>query len=351
MGAAAGAMVLGAVGSIVQSQLTMDANDRAHQKLSKAIHAQKGVDLDVAQEMSAKADTAKFKNQLDVQKQYDPLIASLRDAGAGALADLLTNDLHKNQEDSVLATMVKEGTTVDAKRNAVRDLLLDKAKENLDLGAKLSPEYQAELIRSGLSTGSGIRPTAEGPVGVHTRELLGVQGEQLKMVRQAQAQSQVQTVTSMDQARANILANLVPALSQVQTGRAQRAGAAISLSDMLKPNIGMTGNDVVNLHLQNIALENRKAMAMGELGAWKSTADAASTNQMIQTGTGLGMSMLAGAGGGAGGGAMGGAGGGMLGSLLSNSGGSAPAGGAQASNTNVPTAFMNWFYGSNAPRN
>jgi hypothetical protein len=315
------AAILPMVGGIVSSQLTMDAQDRAFQKVNTAVHMAIANQLDpgTAASESAAQDITKYQAGFAAQSKYDPILSKLRTAGATDLLNTLQDDRKKNQEDSVLDTLVNENVPADQKREAVKNLLLDKAKENLDLGATLSPTYQAELIRAGLASGGRGLPTAEGPAGVQARELIGVQGEQLKMARQSMAQNQVGTVTAMDQARASILNSLIPSLMSVQNARMNRAGQAYTVGQAAVPSIGMTGNDLVNLHLQNIATKNQLMLGLANTSAQKSMADAAATNQMISQGTSLG-GMLGGMGGGGGGmmGMMGGGGGGGGGMSFSN---------------------------------
>lgn len=297
----AGSMI-GMVGTIVSSEMNRHAQNKAYKIIKQSVEKQTSLDTGTAKAEAKQADLDRFKGSIAAQKKYDPLLAQLRETGASALADILQDDLHKNQEDSVLAQMVKENVPADTKRNAVRDLLLDKAKENLDLGATLSPEYEAELVRAGLSTGSGVRPTAEGPVGVRMRELIGVQGEALKQQRQATAQSELGLVTNMDSARAQILGNLTSSLVQVQNARADRAGLASRLGETAMPGIGLAGGDVVNLHLKQIQMKNRQMMALANAAAGNKLMNAETTGKEIGAATNFLGNAIGGMGGGGSGG-------------------------------------------------
>lgn len=293
----AGSMV-GMVGTVVSSEMNRVAQNKAYKMIKEATEKQTSLDIGTAKAEAKQADIDRFKGSLAAQNKYAPLLAQLRTGGAGALADILQDDLHKNQEDSVLAQMVKERVPADEKRNAVRDLLLGKAKENLDLGATLSPEYEAELVRAGLSTGSGIRPTAEGPVGVQTRQLIGTQGEALKQQRQATAQSELSLVTNMDSARAQILGNLTSSLVQVQNARATRAGLATQLGEAALPGIGLAGGDVVNLHLKQIQMKNQQMMDLANAAAGNKVMNATVTGKEIGAATNFLGNAIAGGGGG-----------------------------------------------------
>jgi hypothetical protein len=191
----------------------------------------------------------------------------------------------------------------------------------LNAGATLPPEFQAELVRSGLESSGASGTTGSGAAGVQARTLLGSAGLELQAHRRSQATDLLSTADALKQNRASILANTLGVLENTKNQNQARSTAAYQIGAAGVPQAGLNGADVVNLNLQNLNLRNQRTLGVGNVDANYALAKGAANQQLIGGLTSAATGMIGGVGG-AGGGA-GGAGGilGMIGGMGGGGGG------------------------------
>lgn len=238
-----------------------------------AIDKMKELDIPGIQTASQEADKARFKGSLELQKELDPAAAEARKSGLEAVASSV-----KGPEDERAATALEQALKgyeiSEADAQLVRAKLLSDAQKQLELGASLPPEFQAELVRSGLekTSSAGLTPDKQGAAGQTLRKLIGGAGIQLQEQRRQSAVSSLQTVEASKASNASILQNLAQGFQSLLNSKAQRATNAATVGQQLLPAFGITGGDVANLNVANTNLFNNKLLAKGDAQAQKALA-------------------------------------------------------------------------------
>ena len=259
----------------------------------------------------------RMKCPLAFQKEADPQAAALREGGLNKLVEALNSeDTAKAQ--SALDKIVSEVDQNSPEFAALKAKLLADAKTALDAGATMPPEFQAELVRTGLENAgvTGVTPDKKGAAGQTLRKLMGSAGLALQEQRRQSAVSNIGAATSLEANRASILGNLAAGFQQLNQTRMAQGAAALSMGQGLMPKIGLGGEDVVNMNVANVNLRNQRKLGIADQKALKYQANAEMVNGLIGAGVSLVGSVAGGTGGGAGGGAggmggmMGGGGGG-----------------------------------------
>jgi hypothetical protein len=244
---------LGGIGSTASGLIAMHGENQAYEIQKKGIDTQvkylkKNFDPQKLADLSLKYDKGFLQRRMDMQKEFDPELAQIRELGKQQLLQQAQMDPSSLQSTKVANQLFRENISGDPKMEELRQKLVSRATENIDSGAQLPAEFQAELLRSGLSTGSqaGIKSdtrTIGGPVS----RLLGGAGIQLQQQREASAQNLANTAEGLAQSRAKLLANIFPAVASVEQQNAQRAGSAFALGQATMPSAGLTGREVLGL--------------------------------------------------------------------------------------------------------
>lgn len=186
--------------------------------------------------------------------------------------------------EDVAAQATKEALGSTGDFDALKKRLIDTALSEIDAGASLPPDLQAELVKSGLERGSAATGTANamGLAGNETRRLLGQEGLALQASRQGRAAALGQAAQSLEANRAQILASLFPALKQNQLATIEGQRGIFNVAASATPEAGLSGKDIAQLWLARVG-------ATGQLGT--SAADAAARGAMATAtalGTGIG---------------------------------------------------------------
>lgn len=264
-----GVATAGAVGSLFSKK---SAAAKAASIQKNAIAQQQAIlskklDPEVLNGLAQRADAERVKNRLALQKEVDPELAALRQQGKEQLL-ANANIPEESKQSSQLANQLFEETKQqDPRLEAIKNSILDAAQKEISAGATLPPEFQAELVRSGLSTGSqaGIA-IDKNSIGGGVARALGLAGVQLKQQRQQAAQSLATTGQNLVSARTNILASIFPKLRDLETTRRQEAAQNFGLGDATLPESGLSGQDLANVE---IAKQKGLANAIGQQAAVK----------------------------------------------------------------------------------
>lgn len=303
------AVVVAAGVAIGGAVIKGDAARKAANARKDALGNMELINLGKEQEIALSADQARIKNQLALQDSADPRVGKMRDQSAKGIVDTLYSDQDIQAE--VLGSKLYEETFDDTEGlQKLKETLIEEAQADLDRGAELPPEFQAELVRSGLQSAgeSGFLANSKGAAGRSVRGYLGAAGLALKEQRRAAAVSSGAAVSSMNETRASILGRVIPTLQQITDSRARRAGLAFNTAEAAMPEAGLSGAESVNLDLARIAQQNKKVLGLGEAEREKRIAQGEMWSSILSSA------------GSAVGGLMGGGGGGM-GSIMGMMGG------------------------------
>lgn len=252
-----------------------DAARKAANARKDAINAMENISPSKEQDLALSRDQQHIRDQLQLQKDADPVTAAIREKGLQGYLDSLSGDTAAEKTtDKALAAMSDETLNADPRVTAIKDKLLADAKAELDQGAKLSPDFQAEVVRAGLTSAgqAGWDPSSKGYAGRHAGEMLGSAGLALQQQRKANATQAATLATDLTTARSNILSRLIGTAGTVQQARDQKAAAGISMAQQMMPAAGLSGREMVNLDMARINQQNKKALGLGEVNAAKATA-------------------------------------------------------------------------------
>lgn len=247
-----------------------------------ALDQVKELDIPGIQTAAQKADEARFAGSLELQKKVDPAAAEARAKGLEGLVANISGTEDAQSKTALEKALETQNLTAD-QTAALKQALLENAKTALAQGASLPPEFQAELVRTGLeqSGTAGLTPDRQGASGQTLRKLVGSAGLQLQEQRRQQA---IGTVAAVDQSnlnQASILSNLAQSFQGLINSRASRAAGAASVGQSLLPAFGLTGGDVSNLMVANTNLKNNVTLAKGDTLAQKALASGAMKAELV----------------------------------------------------------------------
>lgn len=243
--------------------------DAAADKMSQHLAQIEGVDIEALTKAAKDRDVAKFNEQLDTLAAADPTFAKLRTGGAEALMATLANDQGSNPTGRAISSLEDLTTSSGPATSDIINQLVGRAKAEFAAGATLPPEFQSELIRSGLeqagTAGESLDPNSA--AGVRLRTLTGQAGLALQRNREQAATGFLAAADSIRNNRANILSTIIGADQNQQAGAANRAGLATQIGQSAVPKIGLTGEDVANQMVSNQKLKNDVQLARGQNAA------------------------------------------------------------------------------------
>jgi hypothetical protein len=162
--------------------------------------------------------------------------------------------------------------------------LVDAALAELDAGATLPPDVQAELVQAGLEQ-TGMTTGAASPKGFGgqiLRQILGTAGLALKKQRQETASGLLGQAQNLEQSRQQILGTLFPNLNAVQLNTLKGKQSVLEQSNQMVPEAGLGGTDIANLWLARVGATNQLAQSAADAAARGATGQA----QAWQTGFG-----------------------------------------------------------------
>lgn len=239
----------------------------------------KKLDPGALNRLAQATDRERALGRIQLQKEVDPAIADLREFSANKLDEIAKRDQGSLQSQQVANQLFNENITADPKMEKLKDTIIGRAQQDFDAGATLPPEFQAELVRTGLQTGAqaGIG-TARTSVGGVTSRLLGSAGIQLAQQRAQEGAQLAGTADALARSRQQLLANIFPTVKVQEDAETQRAALGFQLGDSTLPESGLSGNDAVNIEIarrkgqagllgQRAAVRAGQAQANGEFTA------------------------------------------------------------------------------------
>lgn len=328
---AAGVTAAVAVGaSVYSAKQKGKAAKQGYQVMKGAYGALEPLDFDELNKTASEADILKYKTQLDEYAKLDPTFSKLRTQGA---ANLLSEIQNGGDSASTRAVKEIEALTTGSKASQEDAIaaLMDRAKADLEAGATLPPEFQAELIKAGLegAGNQGLSIEGRGAAGSEIRRLVGSEGLALKQAREANARENISAAEMLRARRQDALAGLINVDTGVRDARFNRAGKALAVGQGSMPSIGLTGADAAGVAAANNEFENNRILAAAGIKN-NYIQQKAANRSAAASGVASGISSFAGAGLGGGGGS---------GSWLSGLfGGGAP---SAATNSAVSTSLSN----------
>ncbi len=276
-----------AAGGIASSFINAGAaKDAAAAQIGAIKHAPK-LDIPATEQAATDADLKRFQAGLDTQNRLDPDSAAMRTQGAKTVLDQLNNG--SAASDAALKSLQSQSDTDNAANSPIIAQLIAQAKAELEAGATLPPEFQAELVRSGLegSSSAGNALSGSGSTGAHLRTLLGGAGIQLKAQRQGQALSLLGGAQNLEQQRANILSGIATLGSGLTESKFQQGLRANITGGANVPSVGLTGSDVASLNVSKVNTAAQNAANIGQLQGQQKLANGQLLSSIIGSGTNL----------------------------------------------------------------
>lgn len=258
-----------AVAAVVSVGATAGANAAKGKALSKsariraaAYDSLKPLNAAELQSVAKQGDLENIRNSLAAQRELDPTFAAIRDVGSKNILSALRSDQTPGQADKAASEIGSSLAATKADDEATITALMDKVKEDLQAGATLPPEFQAELVRSGLESAGvqGLNVSGKGAAGTQVRELLGSSGLALKQNREANARANLGAVDALRTGRQNALTRFAELTNNLTGAKMTRGGAGAALGQSMMPSIGLTGADLANVYQQNYKLDQAKTM-------------------------------------------------------------------------------------------
>lgn len=232
------------------------------------------------------ADIQRVQDRLALQSQTDPALLRLRYQAqndllnqAGQIGQGTPNALAQQAADEI---MQSGGAT-----NSLRDRLLQSAQQELDLGATLPPDLQAELVQSGLEKAGMVSGSASphGFGGTLVRKELGAGAIKLQADRQARASAMAGTAASLEAQRQQILGSLFPNINSMKIANLGATAGALGTANQMVPEAGLGGTDIANLWLARVGATNQLNQSAADVAARGATGAATAWNQALGAGT------------------------------------------------------------------
>lgn len=299
MAIATGLLIAGAVvaagAGVAAAQAKKSAAKKAANARQKALESVQVTGPEAVNQLAQRTDEDRYRGQLDLQRKVEPNAAAARESGLKELAGSVRTE-QDTQAAKAASTAYSELAEDNPDTAALRQQLLADAKAELDMGAELPPEFQAELVKAGLETSSrsGVGVSRMGASGQTQRKLIGSAGLALKDQRRQAATAAVGAETGFQSARQQVLAGLSSQLMSIGNNRQARAANAVGVAQQLTPEYGLSGREMASLEMKRLDEENRKKLGQGEIQAGRALAQgqyvaelAGTAASAAQTGIGI----------------------------------------------------------------
>lgn len=305
---------IAAAGSAGSAYLKGNAAKHALDAQKDAIRKLQYIDVGLYKKEALQADRENYANKLETLRRKDPALYKLR----GEAINTLLDAIHGTEQDDIARNKLFDESISQAEDpiyKAIEQDLLARAQEKLQLGSKLSPDFQAEMVRTGLEqsgrVGSGTNRTSA--LSTLLGNKLGTAGLELENLRENQAKSAITTAAGLRQNRLSILSGLVPAMQTSTANKANLGIQGLGAASSTNPGGGFNANDMIGAMEANRSQGNAAKLAIGQLRGQGHLAEGEMWSSILSSGTNF-LGSLVGGMGGAGG--QGGGIGGMLGGLL-----------------------------------
>jgi hypothetical protein len=278
------AAAVAAVGAAGAAYAKKNASDKAANAQQNALKGQKKI---LGEELSRgrinqealDAERDRARNRIALQEEIDPELAAMRKLGKQQLLEQSQLPNASKETVQVAKQLFQENIQPSAGLEKLKDQIIGRAQEKLAQGATLPPEFQAELVRAGVSQGAqaGLKPT-QSTVGGRLYQALGSAGVALQAQREQQAAGLAQTATGLQESRARILESIFPTISNTETTARANAAATFGVGEETLPQAGLTGAEAANLQInrgntllkirgKKGAVEAQRQLAAGEANA------------------------------------------------------------------------------------
>lgn len=215
------------------------------------------------------ADIERTKQRLALQANIDPALAKLRQSAQQQLLEQ-TGQIGKGVQEELGAVAAANALEGNQRTTDLKNRLIDAAMQELDAGATLPADVQAELVKAGLEQSGTVTGGNTGPSGVSgtmARKLIGREALALKAQRQASAQQLTATASNLESQRQQILASLFPSLNAMQLQNIQATAGALGVSNQMVPEAGLGGSDIANLWLARVGATNQLNQSAADIAS------------------------------------------------------------------------------------
>lgn len=268
--------ILGFVGTIAAAGISASAQKSIANKQIAALERQRqfvydALDPDRVGRKALAADIKNAKERLKLQKELSPELYAARGEAEAKIRESLKN--LGVTSDLVADQAVKEALTGTDTAAQGKQALIDRALEELNAGATLPSDVQAELVKAGLEKGGMVVGAASprGFGGQITRQLLGSAALELKRQRQADAAGLLGQAQNLENSRAALLGTLFPNLANTQLAKTAGMQAIYNTINSTMSPAGLTGGDVTNLWLARVGQSANMAREQAQAQALAST--------------------------------------------------------------------------------
>jgi hypothetical protein len=282
--------LFGAVGGVVGGMMQANAMESATKMQIKALEKQRQfvydqLDPNKIGNKARQADQNRAQNRLKLQGVVDPELLKQRYDAEKQISDRLAG-LKGDEADQVGSVAAKEAIAGTPGLNDIKSKLIEAAGQELNAGATLPPDVQAQLAQSGLEkTGqmSG-KATTEGFGGNILRQIIGTAAIQLKADRQKRATELAQAAQDMDVKRQAILGSLFPNLASKAVSKLGATQSVLGQSNQMVPESGLGGTDIANLWLARVGATNQLSQSAADVAARGAIGQGAAIGNMIGAG-------------------------------------------------------------------
>jgi hypothetical protein len=218
--------------------------------------------------MATSADTQRLKDRLALQAITDPNLSALRYEASAGLRDRAAQ-IGTGVQEQLGQTAAQEILASGQQTQDLRTRLIDAAKAELDAGASLPPDLQAELVKAGLERSGAVTGTAtsRGIGGTMLRKQIGSGAMQLLADRQARASALSGQAAQLEAQRQAILGSLFPNLNAMQLNNLGATQAALGTSNTMVPEAGLGGTDIANLWMARVGATNQLQQSAADAAA------------------------------------------------------------------------------------
>jgi hypothetical protein len=233
------------------------------------------------------ADVQRAKDRLALQAMIDPSLSQLRFDASGKLLQQV-GQIGQGVEQQLAQQAAAEAMASGAGNVDLRNKLIDAAMAELDAGASLPPELQAELVQSGLEK-AGMVTGAASPKGIGgtlLRKTIGSEAIKLQGERQARAAALSQAASSLEAQRQSILGTLFPNLNSMKLSNIGATAGALGTSNQMVPEAGLGGNDIANIWLARVGATNQLNQSAADVAARGTMGLAQNNANMLGAATG-----------------------------------------------------------------
>lgn len=267
--------VFSAVGSIVGAAISARATKKATKMQIQALERQQKFVFDQLEPgkiniAAKKADVQRAKARLALQGKLDPDLLRARYAAQEKMLRGV-EEIGAAPSDVAAQTAFDEATAQATTGVAaqLKQRMIDAALEELDMGATLPSDVQAELVKAGLERSGTVlgAATPRGLGGNIARSMIGERALALKAERQARAQTIAQTAQALESNRNQLMLSLFPQLQQQQLKNLAAATGTLQASAAELPQAGLGGESIANIWLARVGATSQLGQAQADAAA------------------------------------------------------------------------------------